>query len=388
MMRLHWHHRFWALSWAALIVCAASSAEAQVSGNDADSLVRSLKSVLDGVSDEIAQVTRSAILILFSIDLVVSLGRSTIGSVAFSEFLQKLGYKVIMVVFLLGVITVIPDLVNWLLQFSGTLNQAAVSGSGLSSTAGSNLAEPSVGAILQTGLSGLASMWDALDLFSAATVLFVFVALVAAVLLGVTIAVFIVAYGELYLVAVLGMVVLGLGAFEPTKDLVKTYFMTLLGSTLALVTILLTYAIITSASSMAFGQAGGWDGGVTEVLATLLIQVVGVFLILMLPRTVQGLVGGGGSTALGPLLGAAVAGGVAKLGAAAIGGAAGAAGGGVSGSMSAASGGAGAIAKAAAQGAASGAGKYGSAGWSRPVSGMARQAANDLRNKFGKSNDS
>nr|WP_303963363.1 type IV secretion system protein [Donghicola eburneus] len=356
----------------------------EVSGESADGLIRSLKAVLTGVIDEIASITRGAILTFFAINIIVSLGRSTIGNTPFAEFLQKLGYSVIMAVFLLGIVTIIPDIVGWLLQFSGVLNQAAAQGAGLSSTGAGTAAEPSVGNILQNGLSGLASMLDSIDLLSPATFLFVFIALVATVLLGVTIVVFVVAYGELYFVAVLGMIVLGLGVFEPTKDLVKTYFMTLLGSTLALVTILLTYAIITGASSAAFGQAGGWDGGLTEVLASLLLQVVGVFLILMLPRTIQGLVGSGGSTALGPLLGAAVAGGIAKASAATLGAAGGGLGGLASGGVSAAGGSAGEIATSALASAGKGAKTYAGAGWSRPVTGLAQQAASDLRGKFGK----
>ena len=270
----------------------APAATPSISGADADSLIKSLVSVFNGVSDELALITRSIILIFFAINLIVTLGRSIIGDAPFAEFLQKLGFNIMMAVFLLGIITIIPGVITWLLQFSGTLNQAAVTGAGLSAANTGTPAEPSVGNILQAGLSGLAAMWDEVSLLSPATLLLIFVALAAAVLLGVTIAVFIVAYGELYFVAVLGMIVLGLGVFEPTKDLVKTYFMTLLGSALGLTTILLTYAIITGASSAAFGSASGWDGGTTEVLAALLLQVVGVFLILMLPRTIHGLVGG------------------------------------------------------------------------------------------------
>lgn len=365
----------------------ASAPSNSVSGDDADGLIRALKSVLEGVSDEIASITRGAILTFFAINIIVSLGRSTIGNAPFAEFLQKLGYSIIMAVFLLGIVTIIPEVVGWLLQFSGVLNQAAAQGAGLSNAGAGTAAEPSVGNILQNGLSGLARMLESIDLLSPATFLFVFIALVATVLLGVTIVVFVVAYGELYFVAVLGMIVLGLGVFEPTKDLVKTYFMTLLGSTLALVTILLTYAIITGASSAAFGQAGGWDGGLTEVLASLMLQVVGVFLILMLPRTIQGLVGSGGSTALGPLLGAAVAGGIAKAGSAALGAAGGGLGGLASGGVSAAGGSAGEIAKSALTSAGKGAKSYGGAGWNRPVTGLAQQAASDLRGKFGKSNN-
>ena len=363
----------------------APAATPSISGADADSLIKSLVSVFNGVSDELALITRSIILIFFAINLIVTLGRSIIGDAPFAEFLQKLGFNIMMAVFLLGIITIIPDVITWLLQFSGTLNQAAVNGAGLSAANTGTPAEPSVGNILQAGLSGLAAMWDEVSLLSPATLLLIFVALAAAVLLGVTIAVFIVAYGELYFVAVLGMIVLGLGVFEPTKDLVKTYFMTLLGSALGLTTILLTYAIITGASSAAFGSASGWDGGTTEVLAALLLQVVGVFLILMLPRTIQGLVGGTGSSALGPMLGALVAGGIAKAGAAALGAVSGGAGGAVSGAMNASGGGIGNALGSAAKGALDGAKKYGSAGWSRPVTGLGRQAASDLRTKFGTS---
>ena len=60
---------------------------------------------------------------LLCTNLIVTLGRSIIGAVYF-EFSQKLGYNIIMLCFM-GIITVIPGLVTWLLQFSGTLNQAA-----------------------------------------------------------------------------------------------------------------------------------------------------------------------------------------------------------------------------------------------------------------------
>ena len=112
----------------------------------------------------------------------------------------------------------------------------------------------------------------------------------------------VVVYAELYLAAVAGLLGLGFGGLESTRDIAMSYLRMLIGMGFKLLTLLIVNGLVMATLETTF-QA---DGDLFSAIQILIIQVVGLVLILRLPTVVERIVSGTGSGSSAAMVGGMV----------------------------------------------------------------------------------
>lgn len=346
----------------------------------ADLLIERFAGMLEKMGESAGMRARQLLLLLFSIDLVLSIGRGIIAEESFPQMVQRLVARIGFVTVVILFIQNVSLFTDWLAGAAVILGQeAAGTGAEISPKVSGIFAD---GSRLALQMVGEISVWQPLS------VLYVFTAFFMLLITGLVMALVLTVYIELYIVALTGMIVLGFGGIETSKDSVMTYLRTLIGKAFKILGLLVIFAIMSTVINEIASTAKTSAGlGLELVLTIVILQAVQVLLLLTIPQTLEGLAGGVGSSRAAEVMGGFIAASVAKplaKGAAGVG--AGAASGGAQGAAQGlkeglSSGGMGAALKGALGGGLKGAGataaRYGAAGAMRGQS-LRAEMAKDL----------
>jgi type IV secretion system protein TrbL len=346
----------------------------------ADQLIERFAGMLETMGASAGKHARQLLLALFAIDLVLSIGRGIIAEESFAQMVQRLVTRVAFVSVVFLFINNVSLFTNWLAGSAVQLGQEAA-GTGTEIT-------PKVSGIFADGARLASQMIKSVSAWQPLTVLYVFTAFFTLLIAGLVMALVLTVYIELYIVALTGMIVLGFGGIETSKDSVMTYLRTLIGKAFKILGLLIIFAIMSKVINEVAGTARTSSGlGLELVMTIVILQAVQVLLLLTIPSTLEGLAGGVGSSraaeVMGGFLAASVAKPLAKGGAGvAAGGASGAVQGAAKGmSEGLSQGGASSAIKGALAGAFKGAGstagRYGTAGFMRGRS-LRAEMAKDL----------
>ncbi len=341
-------------------------APVSVPGGAGNGIIDEFRNLLTRLADTVGLRARQLLLFLFTVDIVLTIGKATMAGSSFADLLSRFIYRLLFVAFVLFITRYASDIVDMVTNAAITLaNDASEGGEAI---------DPSVSGIIGDGatrafeLLGRLSIWEPLSIF------YVLAAVLTLVITAVQVGMVVTIYAELYIVALAGMIVLGFGGLEIAKDSAITYVKTIIGKGLNLMTLLIIFTLVTTVV-LEISDRPGSTYGAENVINVLILQIVAILLMLSVPASVEGLAGGIGSSMAARMVGTAIAGVAIAMAAApvlaamkgAAAGAAGAAGGGLKGGLSAMGkgGGLGGIAKGAAQGAARTGGRYAKAGATR-----------------------
>ena len=288
-------HRAAALAAAATCLLAAP-ALAQNAPGGLNDMIRSMERISAGMTGGIVQAATTLLYTMAAIEFAWSFARGTIQGEGLSALLSRAITRLVIV----GIFVVA-------LAYGSDLVRLAIDSAIALASLGGSAAEPSPSAVLSQALGMVGSLLGSISILSPGhSVGLVLIAIAVIIAAAVTAAVMVLVYAELYLMAVAGLVTLGLGGLDATREIAVNYIRMLCGKSLKLLTLLIVNGLVTATIDQAFQAASSGTGDLFSALQILIVQIVGLVLVLQLPASVESLFGGGGSTAA-----PAIAGGVA-----------------------------------------------------------------------------
>ncbi|MCY4141206.1 MAG: P-type conjugative transfer protein TrbL [Rhodobacteraceae bacterium] len=179
------------------------------------------------------------------------------------------------------------------LQFGPDLVRLAIDSALAVARAGGSTAEPSPSGVLSQALRLVGQLIGNLSVWTPGYSLgLVLVAMMVAVTAAAMAAIIVLVYAELYLMAVAGLLALGFGGLEMTRDIAVTYIRMLVGKGFKLLTLLMVNGLVMATLDATFTANAEHD--LFAAIQILIVQVVGLVLILQLPSAVESLTGGAG----------------------------------------------------------------------------------------------
>jgi len=327
---------------------------AEVDLSVADEVLVRFEGVLNDMAESVGLRAKQLLLILFTLDLVLSIGRSLQGQESFAGMLQRLVTRVGFVTLVTLFIDNAASFTTWLVEIPVRLGKEAMGASAKD-------VSPSISGIFAQAWRLAWEMVLEISIWKPISVLYLLTAFFVLIIAGIMIALLMTVYIELYMVALAGLIVLGFAGLETSKDSFATYVRTLIGKAFKILGLLIIFAMMMNIINEVAGS-GSSSLGLELVLVILVLQVVTVVLLMTVPSSLEALAGGVGASRAAEVIAGAVtmmaAIPLAKAGAgAALGSMVGSMQGTAAGVARASGQGAGAMAKAAAQGALGGAGK-------------------------------
>ena len=276
-----------------LIVPMAANAQDAPAG--LDSLVRMMETTSSTMSDSIAGVAIRFLYALAAIEFAWTFAKGTIQGEGLSALLSKLIVRLVFV----GVLVLC-------LNFGDQLVRLVIDSAIAVARTGGSTTEPSPSAILSQALGMIGRLLGDVSVLSPGHSIGLILISIAVAMTAAAMAAFVVVvYAELYLAAVAGLLGLGFGGLDATRDIAMSYLRMLIGMGFKLLTLLIVNGMVMATLETTFEP----DGDLFSAIQVLIIQVVGLVLVLRLPSVVERIVSGagGGSSAgmIGGLVGSA-----------------------------------------------------------------------------------
>lgn len=266
---------------------------AQQAPGELDRMIRDMEQISSRMTGGIVDVTRTFLVTMATIEFAWALGKSAIQGEGLAAILTKLITRIVIV-----------GLFFLLLDFGPALVRLVIDSAIAIAGIGGIAAVPSPSTVLGQALNMVGRLLGELSFLSPAQSLGLVLCAIAVVITAAAMAAMIVmVYAELFLVAVTGLIGLGFGGLDATRDIAMNYIRMLLGKGLKLLTLLVVNGMVMATLERVF--APGADD-IFSALQILIVQIVGLVLLLQLPTAVESLASGGGSNA-----GASIAGGFA-----------------------------------------------------------------------------
>ena len=284
----------------------ALAQDASGAGGTVDAAIDRMETTLANLGNNLGEAARTLLLILFTVDLVLRFGRWAMEESSFGQVFGSWLFQLAFVAMVYVLALMVPQVVD---QLTGLAQRFA-------SLAG-NAEEPSASGMITGGLQHATNWIAAIKYFDPSTWLYIFAALISVIVTAMTVAFLVIAYAEIYLVGLAGIIVLGLAGLQETRGAAIAYIRMLIGKALKLMALMIVYgALHTLTSALSVDSAGG--AGVSAALGMIMLQIIGALLIISLPSTVEGLVSNIGSSVAES--GARTVGGVAQTGVSTAGG--------------------------------------------------------------------
>lgn len=256
-----------------------------------DGVVTSMRDVSSEMSARIAFAATSLLLSLAAIEFAWTFAKDTIQGSELNQILVKIFTRLIVIGFFVFVIRLGDDLVR--IAVETALVVASFSPQAV---------DPSPDGMLTDVLTLISDLMDDMSLFEPGrTFGIILVCVGLCVVAAVGVAFLLVAYAELYLMAVATMIALGFGGLESSRDVAVGYLKMILGKTFKLMTIQIVFGIVFTIVNGAMDT----QGDLIALLQILMIQIIGVFLMIQLPSAAESITGSAGSTSAASLVGGA-----------------------------------------------------------------------------------
>ena len=257
---------------------------AQDAPGELDQMVRTMERISQGMAGGIVDAAVTLLYTMAAIEFAWTFGKGTLQGEAMAALLGKLIVRLVVI----GVFLVC-------LQYGADLVQIAIDSALAVAGIGGVTTEPSPSRILAQALDMVGQVLGELSVLSPGySIGLVLVGLAVVITAAAMAAMIILVYAELYLMAVAGLLGLGFGGLESTRDIAVNYIRMLVGKAFKLLTLLIVNAMVMATLETAFQLA---SPDLFTALQLLIVQVVGLVLLLQLPSAVEGLFGGGGNAA-------------------------------------------------------------------------------------------
>ena len=264
---------------------AATAAQAQDAPAGLDAMIRSMEQISQGMTGGIASVAIRLLYTMAALEMAWTFGKGAIQGEGFAALLLKMIVRAVVVGLFYFCLTWGDDLVR--LAIDSAIAVAGVAGIA---------AEPTPSGILSQALSTVGRILGELSILSPGhSVGLVLVGMAVIITAAAMAAMIVLVYAELYLMAVAGLLALGFGGLDATRDMAVNYIRMLVAKGFKLLTLLVVNGMVMGTLDTAFQAAG--DNNLFGALQLLIVQIVGLVLMLHLPSAVEGLVGGGGNAA-------------------------------------------------------------------------------------------
>ena len=250
-------------------------------GSVLDGSLTAMKARLDTLGATMATRAQTLMMSLLLLDLVIRFGRFAIRGDPLEVMMQDWAYALGFVIVAWGMAEVIPDVVNWLAGLALEYSSAA----------GASDVRPS--GVLTGGIRRALCWLDLIRFTSPGTWFYIFAAAISLVTLAVSVAMLVIAYAELYLVGLAGIITVGFAGLAQTQSLATGFFMKLIGKAMKLFGILVVIAAtgeITTAIAK-FGTTG-FVAGFEAAMTIILLQIITGLLVIVLPGQLEQLVAG------------------------------------------------------------------------------------------------
>ncbi|MYE12225.1 MAG: hypothetical protein F4X99_11335 [Gammaproteobacteria bacterium] len=346
-------------------------AQAQI-GGALDNSLDSMQATLVQAAARLGQLAQQILLFLVVVEFVWLGYRWLFGGDSISEFTQGMLLTICIVSLAWVFATQIPVIVRWIAESASFVASQAQPGAAFSP----DDLRPS--GIIDQGLERAFGWLDAISLWDPVSFVYIGCAFISVMVMAGVLAVMIIAYAELYIVSLVGVVTLGFAGLSQTRGVAKQFVMALFAKGFKLMTLLLVMDTTERLARSATGTTG--DATMEGALGAILLQVIGFAMIFTLPGAVERLVGGAAvgdvAGAGGRMVASAAMSGASTAGAVALGSAGGAAAGAAMGAKAAAPLGGAAMAKSAAVGALKG-------GWNWGATGREGRITSELGSRLG-----
>ncbi len=264
---------------------AATAAEAQDAPAGLDAMIRSMEQVSRGMTGGIADVAIRLLYTMAALEMAWTFGKGAVQGEGFAALILRMIVRAVVVGLFTLCLTRGDDLVR--LAIDSAIAVAGVAGIA---------AEPTPSGILSQALETVGRILGDLSILSPGySVGLVLVGMAVAIAAAAMAAMIVLVYAELYLMAVAGLLALGFGGLEATRDMAVNYIRMLVAKGFKLLTLLVVNGLVMGTLDTAFQATG--DNNLFGALQLLIVQVVGLVLMLQLPSAVEGLFGGGGNAA-------------------------------------------------------------------------------------------
>ena len=277
--------RYWLMAfWIPLGHFGPGAARAQDAPGELDQMVRTMERISQGMTGGIVDVAVTLLYTMAAIEFAWTFGKGTLQGEAMAALLGKLIVRLVVI----GVFLVC-------LQYGADLVQIAIDSALAVAGIGGVTTEPSPSRILSQALDMVGQVLGELSVLSPGySIGLVLVGLAVVITAAAMAAMIILVYAELYLMAVAGLLGLGFGGLESTRDIAVNYIRMLVAKAFKLLTLLIVNGMVMATLETAFQLA---SPDLFTALQLLIVQVVGLVLLLQLPSAVEGLFGGGGNAA-------------------------------------------------------------------------------------------
>ena len=264
----------------------AGPALAQGAGGTVDAAISRMESTLAHLGDNLGEAARDLLLILFGVDLVLRFGRWAIEESSFGQVFGAWLFQLAFVVIVYGLALLVPELIEQLTELAARF--AGYAGAG---------EKPSASGLITSGIEQAVGWIAETRWNEPSTWLYIFAAIISVIVTAMTVAFLVIAYAEIYLVGLAGIIVLGLAGLQETRSAAIAYIRMLIGKALKLMALMIIYsALHTLTSKLATGGYDSFGAGVSAALGMIMLQVIGAMLIISLPSSVEQLVSNIGSS--------------------------------------------------------------------------------------------
>ena len=272
------------LAFVFMLLAVTDPALAQGAGGTVDAAIARMESTLSHLGNNLGEAARDLLMILFGIDLVLRFGRWAMEESSFGQVFGAWLFQLAFVAIVYVMVLLIPELVDQLTELAGRF--AGYAG---------GLEKPSASGLITSGIDQAVGWIGETRWNAPSTWLYIISAVISVIVTAMTVAFLVIAYAEIYLVGLAGIIVLGLAGLQETRGAAIAYIRMLVGKALKLMALMIVYgALTTLTSKLTVDSAGG--AGVSAALGTIMLQIIGALLIISLPSTVEGLVSTIGSS--------------------------------------------------------------------------------------------
>ena len=273
---------------ACLLVFTDSGLAQDVSGagGTVDAAIARMESTLSHLGDNLGKAARDLLLILFGVDLVLRFGRWAMEESSFDRVFGAWLFQLAFVAIVYALALLVPELIEQLTELAARF--AGYAGAG---------EKPSASGLITSGIEQAVGWIGETRWNQPSTWLYIFAAIISVIVTAMTVAFLVIAYAEIYLVGLAGIIVLGLAGLQETRGAAIAYIRLLIGKALKLMALMIVYgALHTLTSKLATGAYDSFGAGVSAVLGVIMLQIIGALLIISLPSTVEQLVSNIGSS--------------------------------------------------------------------------------------------
>ena len=225
---------------------AATAAQAQNAPAGLDSMIRSMEQISQGMTGGIADVAIRLLYTKAALEMTWTFGKGAIQGEGFAALLLKMIVRAVVVGLFYLCLTWGDDLVR--LAIDSAIAVAGVAGIAV---------DPSPSGVLSQALETVGRLLGELSILSPGhSVGLVLVGMAVAITAAAMAAMIVLVYAELYLMAVAGLLALGFGGLDATRDMAVNYIRMLVAKGFKLLTLLVVNGLVMGTLDAAFQTTG------------------------------------------------------------------------------------------------------------------------------------